>query len=149
VSISRSGGRAVAVLRVDGAVGVDLEDLGRDLDIELVARYFYDVGERRRLAALPAPARRQGFFELWTWKEAVLKSAGVGLRAPLPRSPATGGVGPLVLDEDERCTTSPRPGFVLTVVTPRARPQLRWWTDDARPAHHPVRAPAHTDERSR
>jgi phosphopantetheinyl transferase len=138
VSMSRCGTRAVAVLRLDGPVGVDLERTGRDLDVDVVARYFYEADEQAELAALPGPARRQRFFELWTWKEAVLKCAGVGLQAPLPRRPQQGGTAELVLREDERCTVAPEPGFVLTVVTPAARPLLQWCRDDGEPVGQPA-----------
>jgi len=140
LSISRSGTHAVAVLRLDGPVGVDLECTERDLDVDVVARQFYGPEEQAELAALPAAARRQRFFELWTWKEAVLKGAGLGLRAPLPRASPYARAGELVLREEERRTTYPRPGVVLTVVTPAARPRLQWRTDGRRPVVRPDEA---------
>ena len=138
LSITRSGARSVALVRADGPVGVDLERLDRDLDVDVVARYFYDSDEQAELAALPTVARRQRFFELWTWKEAVLKCAGLGLQAPLPRAARPARAGGLVLREEERRTLYPEPGTVLTVVTPDASPRLRWCTDHAPPVRHPT-----------
>ncbi len=66
----------------DRAIGVDVEHIARDADIERLDRYF-SATERAGLLALAPPGRRRRFFELWTLKESYLKARGVGLRLPL------------------------------------------------------------------
>ncbi len=66
----------------DRAVGVDVEHIARDSDIDRLDRCF-SATERAGLLALAPPGRRRRFFELWTLKESYLKARGVGLRLPL------------------------------------------------------------------
>lgn len=66
----------------DRAIGVDVEHIAREADIDRLDRYF-SAAERAGLRALAPPDRRRRFFELWTLKESYLKARGVGLRLPL------------------------------------------------------------------
>ena len=61
------------------AIGVDLEDRPRDLeDLELARRFFTDA-EVQVLEGAGGPTRLQGFLQIWSLKEAALKSIGEGL----------------------------------------------------------------------
>ena len=80
-NISHSG-EMVALAVAARPVGVDVECLSRDSDIERLERYFSPT-EREALLALAPDDRRRRFFELWTLKESYLKARGVGLRLPL------------------------------------------------------------------
>lgn len=64
-------------------LGVDLEFIREDLADEQVAERFFSPGEVAALRALPAAAKREGFFNCWTRKEAYLKARGEGLSMPL------------------------------------------------------------------
>ena len=77
-NISHSGALAViALARVE--VGVDAE-LPRARRSDAIARRFYAPGEIERLFAEEDAVRRaDGFFRLWTCKEAFLKVTGEGL----------------------------------------------------------------------
>lgn len=111
------------------AVGVDVETIGREGDIERLERYF-SPAERAALRSLPAPARRRRFFELWTLKESYLKARGVGLRLPLD---AFGfefagerglrlSFGPRLADSPRRWRfwqLAPREDYVVSVCAPR------------------------------
>lgn len=81
-NIAHSGDLVVLAVATGRALGVDVEDAGRRTDTVALERYFAPQ-ECEALNALPAEARRQGFFELWTLKESYLKARGVGLRLPL------------------------------------------------------------------
>jgi 4'-phosphopantetheinyl transferase len=64
-------------------LGVDVESLTmRDVDIAGLDRYFA-AEESTALLALPEPARRRRFFELWTLKESYIKARGMGLAVGL------------------------------------------------------------------
>jgi 4'-phosphopantetheinyl transferase len=84
-SISHSGNCCMLALRLDHALGIDVEkvrDLPRTMDI--VQSYFTSA-ESKALAALRGTARQDAFFALWTHKEAMVKGLGVSLAANLGR----------------------------------------------------------------
>jgi 4'-phosphopantetheinyl transferase len=136
VSLSRSCGRAVAVLCKTGPVGVDVECTSRALDYDAIARRFFSARENEELDRLAPAPRRERFFELWTWKEAVLKTAGLGLSEPLPRAGGSANgparLAPRLL-RDEHCVTArPEPGYVVTIVAAHPGATIRWQCDQRR-----------------
>lgn len=82
---SHSGDRALIAMSRHGAVGVDIERLGKNLRAIEIARRFFDSGEADVLAALDPDRRDHAFIGLWCAKEAVLKAAGEGLSFGLAR----------------------------------------------------------------
>jgi 4'-phosphopantetheinyl transferase len=64
-------------------VGVDVEKVRRDVELEQIARRFFSAHEQMQLAALPADERVDAFFRCWTRKEAYIKATGDGLSLPL------------------------------------------------------------------
>jgi 4'-phosphopantetheinyl transferase len=66
-------------------LGVDIERIDRNIDIEGLARRFYATAEADALGALHEPLRAEAFVRLWTCKEAVLKALGEGLAFGLDR----------------------------------------------------------------
>ena len=95
---ARLGGRAVSLAfnlsHTDGMVGVavarqadlplgfDLEPLSRRAPLEVARRYFTEA-EVAWLDSLPPADRAEGFFRLWTLKEAFIKATGKGLAQDL------------------------------------------------------------------
>ena len=69
---------AIAISRYD-AVGIDLERIDPDFPRNEVAPDILAADEIRDLALLPVASQPDYFFQLWTLKEALLKSAGGGL----------------------------------------------------------------------
>lgn len=82
---SHSGDYALIALSRHGAVGVDIERIGKNLRAIEIARRFFDVGEAETLAALDPALRDHAFIGLWCAKEAVLKAVGEGLSFGLSR----------------------------------------------------------------
>jgi 4'-phosphopantetheinyl transferase len=66
-------------------LGVDIERIDRNIDIEGLARRFYATAEADALGALHEPLRAEAFVRLWTCKEAVLKALGEGIAFGLDR----------------------------------------------------------------
>jgi 4'-phosphopantetheinyl transferase len=64
-------------------IGVDVERLRPERDLEGVARYSFSAREQRDLASLTGPAWTAGFYHCWTQKEAFIKLVGAGLSFPL------------------------------------------------------------------
>jgi 4'-phosphopantetheinyl transferase len=60
-------------------IGVDLEDRTRNLEAAEIAQLFYSQAEADAVKAAGGLARLQTFCQLWSLKEAALKSIGEGL----------------------------------------------------------------------
>ena len=60
-------------------VGVDLEDQTRALEATELAQRFFSKAEAKAVERAGGPARLRTFFQLWSLKEAALKSIGEGL----------------------------------------------------------------------
>ncbi|TAN04036.1 MAG: 4'-phosphopantetheinyl transferase superfamily protein [Rhodanobacteraceae bacterium] len=82
---SHSGDYALIALAHGGALGVDIERLGKKLRALEIAYRFFDPAEAATLAALDPLARDHAFIGLWCAKEAVLKAVGEGLSFGLAR----------------------------------------------------------------
>lgn len=64
-------------------VGVDIERLGRRVDLGLASRYFSQP-EIKLLDQIPSEdAKRKAFLRIWTLKESFIKAIGTGLQTPL------------------------------------------------------------------
>lgn len=86
---SRSGERAAFALAVAREVGVDVERVRDELDIEAVARRALSPGELRDWLQLPEHRRPAAFFAAWARKEAYAKARGEGLALRLGGIEAT------------------------------------------------------------
>ena len=75
-------GKWVVIAYGDSEVGVDVEKLRADTDIEAIARRFFATEEQRYVFE-EETNRRQRFFEIWTGKESYLKYLGTGLKRDL------------------------------------------------------------------
>jgi len=85
-------------------VGIDIEVMARDVDIEGVARQAFSPVECEALTALSPEARPAAFFRVWTRKEAYVKARGDGLGYPTRTfsvSHLAGGDDALLADECE------------------------------------------------
>jgi 4'-phosphopantetheinyl transferase len=60
-------------------VGVDLERVNMEVDVESLAKRYFSPNEWEKLLLLSDDQRRQGFYRGWTRKEAYLKARGEGL----------------------------------------------------------------------
>ena len=84
-------------------VGVDLEDRTRKLEAKELARQFFSAAEAKTVEELGNMKSRRAFFQLWSLKEAALKSIGQGLPFGLDAFQ-------FELDPDPRVVHSP-PGY--------------------------------------
>jgi 4'-phosphopantetheinyl transferase len=82
-NVSHSADIALIAVSSEHRLGVDVERIRADLDVDALAERFFSLRERAGLRALPDHLRVSGFFACWTRKEAFLKATGDGLSFPL------------------------------------------------------------------
>jgi 4'-phosphopantetheinyl transferase len=81
-SVSHSGGKILIAFSKGIPVGVDVERIRADVDVEGIVDRYFAPEEVVDFLALPQNARVESFFAAWTRKEAFLKAEGVGLARP-------------------------------------------------------------------
>jgi 4'-phosphopantetheinyl transferase len=77
-NLSHSGSVALYGLTLEHEIGVDIEIIKACDELELAQRFFTET-EYQSLLGLPPHERQQGFFQIWTQKEAFIKALGKGL----------------------------------------------------------------------
>ena len=95
-NLSHSGAKLLLAFAWDRRVGVDIEQITGNRDLEQIANRFFSPAERAALQALDGDTRKEAFYLCWSRKEAFLKAMGGGLSMPLdqfdvmvhPRQPA-------------------------------------------------------------
>lgn len=102
------------------AVGVDVEAVTPDLEIEPLLPRICTAEELAAWQALPVESQRRAFFSLWTRKEALSKALGMGLSAPMFNLP---GFVPARRTEDEGSWTltsfAPLPDYAAALAVLR------------------------------
>jgi len=79
-NLSHAHGRALVAVSRAQEVGIDLELVRADIQVEQLSRRFFTPLEHRAVLQSAAEQRTAVFFRYWVAKEAVLKAQGVGLR---------------------------------------------------------------------
>jgi 4'-phosphopantetheinyl transferase len=88
-NLSHTRAAVACAVTLDAAIGVDIESLSRDVDVDELAPSVCSPEEIERLNAADPRERVRRFLELWTLKEAHLKGRGVGLAgSPKEAGPA-------------------------------------------------------------
>ena len=78
-NISHSHQRGVIALSLDPMIGIDLEYHRIQKPYESIAKRFFTERETHWLLQQPLDYQHPSFFDIWTGKEAVSKSTGLGL----------------------------------------------------------------------
>jgi len=82
-NLSHTDGLVACVVGKSCEIGVDVENIWRDLDPAAIAPTVFSPMEVARLITSPPEERRGRFFSYWTLKEAYIKARGMGLSIPL------------------------------------------------------------------
>jgi 4'-phosphopantetheinyl transferase len=80
-NMSHAQGRALIAVSKRQEVGVDLERIRSDVEVEKLSERYFAPSEHATIMRSPHEQRAARFFRYWVAKEAVLKAQGVGLRA--------------------------------------------------------------------
>jgi 4'-phosphopantetheinyl transferase len=132
-NLSHSGDLALIAVAAGGRLGVDVERIDPDRDVDPIADRFFSAREAATLAVLAPSLRRRAFYACWTRKEAYLKALGRGLSIPLKSFSVSldpgeapellesdGGVGGWWLED-----VSPSPSFAAALAGDTRRPRVR------------------------
>jgi len=82
-NVAHSGEVALLAFARNREVGVDVEKVRGDLEVDAIARRFFSPHEQKQLTAVASHDRVEAFFRCWTRKEAYVKAKGEGLGLPL------------------------------------------------------------------
>lgn len=82
-NLSHSNGSLLIAISQRRKIGVDIEFVRCELDVQEIADRFFSREETRALMQLPVSLRYDAFFSCWTRKEAFVKARGEGLSWPL------------------------------------------------------------------
>ena len=78
-NLSHAGALGLFAFALEREVGIDLETVDPAVEVDSVARTFFSQSEWSSLLALPSPRRVDGFYHVWSQKEAYLKARGEGV----------------------------------------------------------------------
>jgi 4'-phosphopantetheinyl transferase len=138
-NVTHSGDFVLVALAYRYELGVDVELIERDVEVDGIAQQFFSANERASLIAdVPADRKHDAFFTCWTRKEAYLKARGDGLSLPLDSFDVA------FLPEEEPRLIETRqdpaeasrwtlqdldvdPGYKAALACESATPQLRTW----------------------
>jgi 4'-phosphopantetheinyl transferase len=81
-NMSHSDEMVVYAFTRTGTIGIDIEKFTDNNKLDLASRFF-SVAEIAALSALSHTAQIEGFYHLWSRKEAIIKASGKGLTQPL------------------------------------------------------------------
>jgi 4'-phosphopantetheinyl transferase len=140
VSLSHAGDRVAIALCAEAPVGVDVEQVIADVDVENMLGLVLSDAEHAGFRAVHGrSARTRAFFRCWTRKESVLKATKDGLRVPMPGLTVGAPQGPAGLTRfDGRpdligaaqiVDLEPGPGYVGAVTVLSDRPVRVWELD--------------------
>ena len=82
-NVSHSDSMAVFGITCGREIGIDIETIRADVEIDELAQRFFSPAEFETLSGMMPGAKIAAFFRTWTCKESFLKGEGVGLSWPL------------------------------------------------------------------
>ena len=82
-NVSHSEDMALFAITEEREIGVDVERVRFDFDLDTIAERFFSVAEQDTFMAIPESDKLKAFFNCWTRKEAFVKAKGGGLSLPL------------------------------------------------------------------
>lgn len=88
-NLSHSGEFALVAVGREREVGVDVEKVRPEIDLERIARRYFSPAEVEGLFILPTSLQLAAFYRCWTRKEAYIKARGGGLSIPLDQFDVT------------------------------------------------------------
>jgi 4'-phosphopantetheinyl transferase len=79
-NITHTKGLAAIAFSIDSEVGIDVENLNREINLDQVAKKVFTTSEQSLINANNQNDKKKMFYRLWTSKESYLKATGLGFR---------------------------------------------------------------------
>jgi 4'-phosphopantetheinyl transferase len=84
-NLTHSHGRGLIAIAKDREVGIDLEQIGRRVDVERLARRFLSREDQEFIERGEPLQQDERFLRVWVAREALFKAEGTGITFPLHR----------------------------------------------------------------
>ena len=84
-NMSHSNEVALIAVTRDHEIGIDVQYMKSEIDLEGIAQRFFAPEESRQLIGMPESEKKEAFYRGWTRKEAYTKAIGAGLSFSLSR----------------------------------------------------------------
>jgi 4'-phosphopantetheinyl transferase len=132
-NLTHSGDLGLIAVARHREVGIDLERIRTDIDVEPIARQYLSPQEHMKICDASPTERHQLFFHYWTLKEAFMKALGVGI-AYQPDSLIDVDLTPAIFKADYPSAQShswrsidlaPFPGYVGALVVESGDSEVR------------------------
>jgi 4'-phosphopantetheinyl transferase len=105
-NLSHSSAFALYAVTRGRNIGIDIERVRDDIDVEQIAQRYFSQGEISSLERTHKNKRSGVFFQYWTRKEAFIKATGEGISFPMEQCDVTlisgRGWSPITLPDDNR-----------------------------------------------
>jgi 4'-phosphopantetheinyl transferase len=82
-NVSHSYDLALIALSIGHPVGIDIEKVREDIDLEALSKRFFSENEYHNIMQFEGQERLCAFFATWTRKEAIVKAMGTGIASGL------------------------------------------------------------------
>jgi len=141
-NVSHSNELALFAFSMQKEIGVDIEYIRSDIEIDQIAQTLFSSPEKHSLDSLTDRDKLEGFYNCWTRKEAFIKAIGMGLSIPLDQFDVSlvPGEAPFLLalrselTDIEKWTIldlQPAPGYVGALAIEKGDWNLKSWRWDA------------------
>lgn len=134
-NLSHSDGLALVAVAPDRPIGVDVERVRRDCEVDAIAQRFFGAAEVELLLQSRDDVRLARFFRLWTCKESCLKADGRGIGALERIGIWFDGAGKARTSPWAITELKPAHGYVAAVATRGRAPSLDHMTWMAGPVN--------------
>ena len=137
-NLSHSENIALFAIASEGNIGIDVEHIRYDMEIEPLASRFFSEMEIHALERVEGEKQNDVFFQFWTRKEAFLKAIGKGLSFPMERCDVSiadnRNFAPVIIPTDTEEHTNwfvldlePGKGYAAAVVADRPEMEISFW----------------------
>ncbi|MFK7921045.1 MAG: 4'-phosphopantetheinyl transferase superfamily protein [Bacteroidia bacterium] len=82
-NLSHSGEWMLLAISMDREIGIDIEHIRHNIEVQEIAQRFFSPAEIRSLEQLHGIEQVERFYRYWTRKEAFIKAIGMGISFPL------------------------------------------------------------------
>lgn len=114
-NLTHSDDIALYAFTLQQPLGIDLERVRSEVNYWAIARRFFSVAEQAYLQSLPPASQAEGFFQLWTYKEAWVKAKGGSVFSGLQQLAITAIDTPQTLAEQGLLALDAPEGYVAAL----------------------------------